>query len=296
MRRPAFAACVAVLPSIALANAAMPLAYQIFDYRLWAVYVVATVVLEAWIIGVRAELTWSKAILGSLIANGISAALCQTLLGPVHSMNMDPNPLQWTMQVLAYSGIASTLLEALVWSFYAFRVPGKWSLPRIVLRSLVAHGIGIPTALLIFLIPPHPYPGLDATANGARERCIAASLRRQFLDEAEQLGKLPKIQSIAELEVRFPCSSTWGAQEERWTAAYWAQYGRFDTHERGQSPSRLEWNAAASGTALSESSSTSSSKLWLVRRRSDEGLAFGYVFDLAQHKVVFSNDPHELGW
>jgi len=43
---------------MASANGAMGLALEMFDYRTWTVYVVVTIVLEAWIIGVKAGFGW----------------------------------------------------------------------------------------------------------------------------------------------------------------------------------------------------------------------------------------------
>ena len=49
---------IGALTCMASANGAMGLALEMFDYRTWTVYVVVTIVLEAWIIGVKAGFGW----------------------------------------------------------------------------------------------------------------------------------------------------------------------------------------------------------------------------------------------
>ena len=50
------------IPAIALGNAAMGYALEIFEFRIWIVYVVSTVVLEAWVVGRSLGHSWPKSI------------------------------------------------------------------------------------------------------------------------------------------------------------------------------------------------------------------------------------------
>jgi len=80
----------------------MGLALEVFDFRIWFVYVAATVVLESWIIGRCLEVGWGKSLLVSCIANACTCFCCAGgffapfLVDLNPKINDDPS---WTIRI-----------------------------------------------------------------------------------------------------------------------------------------------------------------------------------------------------
>jgi len=75
-------------------------------------------------------------------------------------MKIDPNPLLWTTGLLVICNTISALIEGFIWR-RTNREESGWKIYKL---SLIAHAVGIPVALAIFLIPDRPYAGLERNA------------------------------------------------------------------------------------------------------------------------------------
>jgi len=139
------------LAAIALANGAMGLALEIFPFGIWIVYVIATIILEAWMIGVYLGRSWWESITWSLAFNSITAFCCAGgIFAPfLHQMVVDGNPFLWTVEILSIYGLISAIVEGVMWRF-ALRATTPSKVER---RAVLAHVCGIPLALVILLIP-----------------------------------------------------------------------------------------------------------------------------------------------
>src|SRR5438132_673125 len=112
-----------LLATWARANSSMGLALEMFDFKAWAVYVVATLAFEAWYIGRRGlKLSWGRSISVSIISNLLSSLLCVCgCFAPVlhHTYvgsDVNPNPFLNLLMLLSVLGAVSAFIEAVVWS------------------------------------------------------------------------------------------------------------------------------------------------------------------------------------
>jgi hypothetical protein len=148
-----------------LANGAMGLGLEMFQFDYWLVYVVVTVLFEAWWIGRRIGLSWPGSLAISVFANAITALVCPFLLTPaLHGTfvgtTLDPNPFGNALALFLGFGLISALLETVIWKPTS-KVSNSGGL---LWRSLTAHLIGVFMSLAILLIPAQPYRGLEYTS------------------------------------------------------------------------------------------------------------------------------------
>lgn len=221
------------LSASALANAAMGLALEIFDFRIWSVYVIATVVLEAWIIGRSLSFDWFRSCLFSLGINCVTAFCCAGgLFAPfLHRDVIDLNPFLWTFELLAVFGLLSALVEALLWKVF-YRERGS----LVLRRSLLAHALGIPIALVILLLPARPYPGLEGVTNVWRYFGLIHRSNRIYEGRVRDDGSVRQFAKKEELEQRLDELGGLGV------CLYKSVYRRFDTHDPRIDPLPFELN------------------------------------------------------
>lgn len=267
----------------------MGLALEMFELRLWFVYVAATVVLEAWWIGVRAGRGWPAAVGISFLANFFTAMFCPQLCAVgLHTAfvgtTANPNPFLNAVALFCGFGLISAMVESIFWRVFSRREDIRWEDKPILRRSLAAHAIGVPLALAILLIPPYPYVGLQSFAEGRRNMMLRDSLKRLSNDIMAE-GQVPKIGSISELLELYPPEN--GAPEDRWTAAYQPLFGRFSFGDDRAHP--LLWNTAVEGKTL-DFYSTKDSTIWLVRTADGKDPWWQYDLDLRTGQIRRGND------
>ena len=301
-RRLAFVIVTISTGSLAMANGAMGLALEMFEYRTWAVYVVAMIVLEAWLIGTKGGVDWPKSIGISLIANGITAYCCPAFFAvALHGFGFNPNPLMYVIQLLFFFGLGSAYLESIIWSFAKPTVDlpkperrfGQWFQKSVVLRSFVTHMVGIPIALVILLSPSHPYKGLSSIVFYQR-RIALTDVMKAFGQSLSGKAQVPGVHSLADLIDTYAPDFV-KRKPDVWSIAYLPDYDRFDTTERRRIP--WEWNAKAAGMRISTESgdSTSLGSIWLCRAYAG-GLYNGFVLNRDDGEVHLSTDPQALGY
>jgi len=221
--RPVLLLTFLVIPATALANGAMGYALEIFEFRAWVVYVVATVALEAWIIGRFFGHSWSKCFGLSFAFNATTAFCCAGgLWAPaLHAMVVDGDPLLWTCELLIVFGLVSAVTEAILWRFFTRGSP-EW---RVFRRVALAHALGVPLALVILLSPGRPYPGYEAVANVWRFIHLRTQLRHVYDERTDENGKVRQFRDVLELEQQLDAMGGYGA------CLYPATYPRFATRD-----------------------------------------------------------------
>ncbi len=248
-----FLAMLSLAP-IAAANGAMGYALEIFEFRVWAVYVAATVLLEAWIVGRFLGHSWLKSILLSLGINAMTAFCCAggSFAAFLHSMTVDGNPLWWTTELLVVFGLVSACAESIPWRLSNKSSP-KWQTFR---RTLLAHLAGVPLALVILLIPARPYPSLEAGANTWRRIHLRWDLRHVYDDRFDDgKGEFKQFQNVKELEHRLDELGGYGV------CLYASVYRRFDWRDPRIDPLPVELNQHVSDK-----------EGWLLRIHEPDGL------------------------
>ena len=274
---------IAGMAASAYANSSMGLALEMFDYAYWGPYVLAMIVLEAWIIGRKLGDRWYKAFGISLVANAFTAGCCcpmccSSFHGSLVGSGENPNPFLNGVALFTIFGVVSATLEAVFWAIRREGVTA-WFIWR---QSFLAHVIGVPVALLILLIPNRPYKGLEATTNGSRSRELQVALKRYGMDASDK--GLARISGVPELIQRFEAGKGTSPDPDAWTAAYRANMHRFDFGEAKREP--YEWNSRLAGLRLINSSSGNQedAPVWLLRYKDGSGFG-GYALSLASGSV-----------
>jgi hypothetical protein len=243
LRAPLTCTLLAASP-LALANGAMGLALEIFDFTVWWVYVGVIVVFEAWYIGRRLETSLFRSLVISISANLISAITCAGgCFAPfLHFAGPNPNPLKDTFLVLLVYGLASTFIEAFVWYLGTQRedkFDGGWKLAG---KVLLAHLIGIPISMAVLLVPERPYPGFEAQARQNRWYRLSDTLSDAYLHVGADTpeGVDSQFKSMDELQAAILAS-----QEDKGyakVALCQPEFDRFDTGTGCKQRFKLEFN------------------------------------------------------
>jgi hypothetical protein len=240
--------------------------------------VVATVVLEAWMIGRKLGDGWPKALCISLVANLITASCCPQLFAVgMHQAFVgtiaNPDPFLNALFLFTSFGFISALIESVIWRLRR-KGPTDW---QIVKSSLLAHAAGVPLALVILLIPSRPYVGLEATAGGARRLDLYVALSAYAKAAAGDPKGLPAVTDATDLLKQY-------GEHSNWASAYVPDFHRFDFGEAKRIP--YEWNQRAAGVLIVPDSQPSEDlpMLWLVRAK-EGGLYRGYSLDTASGQV-----------
>ncbi len=290
-------ACLA-LPASALSNGDMGLAYQMFDYRYWYVYITFTVLFEAWYMGVKSDMDWFSALGASLFANLASAILpmvcCIPMLhGSFVGSPLKPNPFMNAVALLFGFGVVSALIEGALWQAIAERYLGTSNL-KVLSRMMQAQMIVATVGLGIFLIPERPYLGMASTQSFWRREQMRSCLKSYFANQDEQ-GRLPTVSSAEDLTSRFPARGDDHWKEDQWSCAYIPDYTRFSF---GQNRAHaFELNPKLSGLNI-EKYFEKHEEIWVLRIRDKKtGKCLGYVHsrDSSSWRVD-TNDPKRLGY
>lgn len=286
----------------AWANGAMGLGLEMFDFQTWLVYVAATVVLEAWMLGRWMEMSWPKSLLISATANLITGLCCTQMAAPflhqaIVGPRVNPSPLGNAIGLFAIFGLVSAFLETIVWlAVRPKHGDGAWPDNRVLLRTVTTHAVGIPLALAILLVPPRPYVGLEAFTSSARRQLLDDVLNHSFGDTVKRRGRIPTIGSVEELLRRYPPSERRkGHAGNAWAAGYAPDFARFDLGEACRAP--LEWNPTASGRRLAPDAvpEEDGHPLWLIRGRHRDRV-YGWAIDLQTGKIGQTRNPIILGF
>ncbi len=248
MRRLPLVLLLLALAAIANADGAMGLALEAFDFKIWAVYVAATVLFEAWYIGKGLQLRWHKSLLLSFVANALAAFCCVSefyapfLHGSITGTRLNPDPLLDTILILTVMAFFSAAFEFFIWYAAARKEGGTQN--EVGKLSLKAHLWGVPLALAILLIPLHPYQGLNRRASYERRLLLVTRGKVILGEDILQTHRVPTLAEFTEAVAR--------ANPEGRLLFYAGDYERFDMGEHRRSPLRVYWNPEVAGKNLSD--------------------------------------------
>jgi hypothetical protein len=272
----------------------MGLGLEMWDLSSWFAYVIAMILVEAWLIGRWLGEGWPKSLLISLGANFVTGVLCAgggclapflhtSFVGPANN----PNPFLNSIVLLLIYAIPSALLEALFW--VAIARPNRES-AAVVGRSAFAHLVTVPVALVILLIPSRPYRGLEAMT--AYQRRISLFDVHRALETFIQInGRLPSGRTPHEIAEQI---SNGGNDVERYEIAlYRPEYGRFSMGDDWSHP--LETNSALRGFKFPDKEGEEK-WVWYVRDPDQISPAsYGLAVDLGSGRTQLTRDPAKLG-
>jgi len=265
-----------------------------FDHRTFIAYVGATVVFEAWFIGVRGGYDWPKSILISVAVNAFTAFLCvspEFFIMAQRKPYFNPNSLEWTFQPLILYALFSSLIEGFLW---APRLSGK----GFVGRSILAHIACIPISIAILVLPSRPYQALERGVFGDRMSAITG-IRSGLEQEIRSKRKVPELKSIPDLICLY--KPVWSnAKSNLAVIGYVPEYSRFDTGESFRHPVEINHQAVGAKVKISDDYDYYPKRgLWLIRGHLENGLGDSYrglIVDLDSGHVVWTNDGEKLGY
>lgn len=279
-------ACFALSPAPASANGSMGLAFGIFPFGPWLIFVIATVLFEAWAFGRALKIEPPRAVTISVAANFLTA-LFGLMLAEVffHGLvivgsRMNPNPLAQTVILFTVFAIASGIVEYGVWDLFVKRKSG------FILQSIGIHLLTVPLGLVILLVPSHPYRGMEGYVEYYR-RWYREEIARGLNDYLHQNKKLPPVHSYKELEQFLkPKLGFLASDPSSWAAELPVNLTRFST---GDAPRKIEveWNSSAKFDPRSDGA------VWLARSKQN-GHPHGIILDGEFAEYV--TDPAILGF
>ncbi|MFI5386598.1 MAG: hypothetical protein ACHQ50_10815 [Fimbriimonadales bacterium] len=283
------------LATTASANAAMGLGLEMFSMETWTIYVIATLIFEAWFIGRFFKRSWPASLGISVLANGITGFCCINL-GAVflHQVivgsRLNPNPFLNAVVLFTGFGVVSGLIESIVWAL--FRVDRN-AHNSLMWRSLLAHLIGVPLGLSILLIPSHPYLGVVRSTNSQRWHYVEQRLSRDLNQILAGGDPLPCAKTIPDLLAHLP--ATGRTEPDEHAACYEADLSRFSMGSDRSKPIG-ELNPAICGyKAPKAGEPPRQGTIWIIRRR-DPSWTSGLVIDRETGEVRRTLDPTELGY
>lgn len=244
------------LASAAFANGAMGLALEVFSFGTWIVYVLATIVMEAWVIGPAIGKDSAQSFMYSLFFNFLTASCCASgFFAPgLHPEEKDMNPLLWTVVLLSIFGLISAFFESIMWRSICPEELRSLALKR----TFLAHLYGVPLALGILLIPSRPYVGWESGSNFGRGMEFYTAIDGVYLDRVDKDGNVRQFKDERELEQALV------KQGKDPICLYPAVYHRFDTHDHLEKPWPIEFNRELN-----------SETTWLIRiRRTRRNVVF----------------------
>ena len=270
----------------ASANASMGLAFGIFPFGPWLVFVIATVLFEAWAFSKPLKLELPRAVAISAAANFLTA-IFGLMLAEVffHGLvivgsRMNPNLFAQTMILFTVFAIGSGIVEYGIWDLFAKRKKG------FMLQSVGIHLLTVPLGLAILLIPSHPYRGMEGYVEHYRawyRQEVAFQLDKYIRKEK----RLPPVHSYEELVEFLRPQLGWIGQDPcAWAAELPVDLGRFSTGEKPQKV-LVEWNPKAKYDPDSDET------VWLSRSRAN-GKPHGIVLMLGSAQYV--RDGKSLGF
>ena len=288
--------------TVAMADGGTLYAAFAFDWRTFVAYVLATVLFEAWFIGVRSGYGWLKSILTSIGVNLFSAVVCvlPELMFPVYAQmkpHYDPNPLIWMFQPLVIYALISGVIEGYVW---AAGKPKQERAERkgIKVQAILAHLACIPISVAILVLPSRPFSRMEGQVFSWRMAALKQVCKELEKDIRAQ-GRVPEFRSVQDLIRKY--KPEWlQPGSERWAIGYMPAYERFDTGERRRHP--LEVNRQGMGVKVTvrELQNDDPPKLlWLIRGfvpNGPTGAYRGICVDLNSGFVCGSNNREDLGF
>ena len=266
----------------ASANASMGPALQVFDSRAWVVYVVAMIVLEAWLIGRWMGHGWGSSLGRALLFNLVTTFCCTDVGGVAMKFvlvgsEVNPNPLGNAVALLVGFGLLSALIEGVLWTIR--RPDLTVTEGKVLRRATEVHLLGAAVGLVILLVPERPYPALEGRTAQRRRWLLCPSIRPCL-----ERDNAPKGKDLT--AVLAECGNR--AEPDAWTSGYRPVYGRFATGEDRQHPIG-EWNPSIAGKPWEAVLST-----WLFRYETSEGHAYGCTTDGGGIRIAV--DPERLGF
>lgn len=262
----------------ALANGAMGLALEMFEFKTWFVYVAAMLIIEAWMIGRWIGVSWPSSFGVAISANAFTAFCCPAVLTPVLHYSMvgtqaNPNPFWNAVALLTSFAFVSAFFESFFWVWSAHKRGKEW----VMWRVLLAHLVGVPLALAILLIPPRPYVGLEAFANGAR-RGSRFDIGRDVALDLMDGNPIPRVENAEQLFRHYAGHPVFGRQLKpiQWEAAYQARFTRFSTGESRLEP--IEFNRELAGKKARDLPP----ETWLIRWKTESGY---------RQAIILQRDP-----
>jgi len=276
--------------ALASANWSVGPAFQIFSG--WGVlaYAVVIVISEAAIIGKSCSMSAFKSLAISLVANFTTAFISLVIAVPTIRMitigdDLNPNPLFTALVLLISFAMPSALVESLFWICFCKSLPKS----RFTLCSIGAHVICIPLGLVVLLVPPHPYHGLEYITLQYRRVHALSMLRAEEVKAAERNSLLPA-SSAEDFMVKASREAQMRGHVDYWAAAYMPDFDRLDMGEQKRKP--LQWNQSAQAQL---NALHGDGKVWLMRYR-DSKMTYGYVVDVSNYRITPSSTPRELGY
>jgi hypothetical protein len=244
------------LPAVSAANAAMASSgLMIFGMQMWLWYVLATVVVEAVLMGWWLKLPAKRSIGASVLANFMTGILgvllmCSAFIGsvtiPESFHNWNPDPLAVALRAMLVYGLFSAVIEAAIWARARTRdTRAQW---RVVPKSIAVHIASALIGLGVLLIPEHPYQVLAGYTDIHR----TYNLRNAFRDYVSAYEAIPRGKTMEEaIRSLGPFRNYLGADPNvQWTAGYVADWKRFDRGEMRRRP--REWNQAIAGKSVQD--------------------------------------------
>jgi len=284
----------------ASANGAMGLGLEMFDLRYWFAYVVAMVVLEAWLIGRWAKVSWPASLGISILANLITGVMCggigcfaPFLHGAFVGSAIDPVPFLNAIVLLAAFAVPSGWVESLVWRACL----RKSTETKFVARSLIVHLATVPVGLSILLIPDRPYLGLESTTAWHRRLVLVGEVRKAaewYIGEKAQIPPETDARALGQtLEAyRDPDEG----KSSLVSALFQPGFSRFSFGEDWTRP--FEINKTIVGRKFIDAEGEVDEKwAWWVRPPYDgSGYQWGLIVELNYGQVKMSHDAKELGY
>lgn len=270
MKRVLVSIVLLAMAASALANGAMGLALEMFEFKTWFVYVAAMLIIEAWMIGRWIGVSWPASFGLAISANAFTAFCCPSVLTPFLHYSMvgtqaNPNPFWNAVALLTGFAFVSAFFESFFWVWSAHKRQKEW----VMWRVLLAHLLGVPLALVILLIPPRPYVGLEAFARAKRRAILRAAMKSLKWDMSEH--PMPDVKTSEDLVILYSRTSFYKDVPDTWAAAYDPEFSRFATGEDRRIP--FELNRALIG----KSAKDVKSRTWLLRLKRADGSVQGYV-------------------
>jgi hypothetical protein len=297
-RAVALTAATLLAAAPASANGAMALALGTFEWGPWCIYVAATILFEALLMGRFLKVPIRMALALSILANGLTAIgggvvsgiLSYTFLG-LFGSRLNPNPLGQTLLLFTLFALVSAPVEASVWLGAPFAWAKKLTRRHVLRLSFGVHLLGVPLGLAILLAPPRPYHGLEIQVAAERQVWLQHELQRALSEYMAEHRALPPDRTYEDVLRRLrPQLGPFAGDRGLWAAAYRPDYHRFDVGEMRRVP--IEWNASVSNEKLDSGPTRT---VWLSRSSGD-GYSEGLVIELPGGVVERTTDPAKLGF
>ncbi len=260
---------------------------ETFELWTWVMYIAVIVGFEAWFIGRWYGHSWIGSLAVSVVANSLSAFCCagvgggfmhQSVLGTQYR----PKPFPDALLLFTIFSLVSGVAEWFVWEFLRFKLRKYQS---VLWRSTLAHLLGVPIGLFIFLLPPRPYHMLEGRTWYERWLHLTRVLEKRFPLAIEDDKPLPPVRTLAELLSKLPGKTTEGDL----ISSTSPEFGRFSFGNEVGRPIG-EFNPGLSGMKCDQ---FADHPTWIIRSK-EKGFPRGIAFDGSNVRLTV--DPNKLGY